>query len=333
MNAIPESTPSTSRPTIIHAPGSPMEQVLEFARRISLSDCAVIISGETGSGKELIARIIHDGSENSKGRFVPVNCGAIPETLIETELFGHVKGAFTGATRDHTGRFSLASNGTIFLDEIGEMPLNMQVKLLRVLQEKAFEPVGCSKSIRANFRVIAATNRCLWEMTQDGKFRQDLYYRLNVIPIHIPPLRERPMDIMPLALNFLEEYNKQYNTAIKGFTQAAMDLMIAYRWPGNIRELQNVVARVVVLNRSGMVDVAQLPGILKQAEPDKQSDSPSLMLNEDGLDLRATMEQIERDLLTQALHRTSGNKKQAAVLLSINRTTLVEKLRRHACAA
>jgi transcriptional regulator with PAS, ATPase and Fis domain len=255
---------------------------------------------------------------------VVVNCGAIPETLLESELFGYEKGAFTGAISTRYGRFELASGGSIFLDEIGDMSFNLQVKLLRVLQEKAFERIGGSKTIKVDVRIIAATNRVLDDLVKEGKFREDLYYRLNVVPIHIPPLRERRQDI-PLLLNyFLEHSNKMNSANIKGFTEEAMGAMMDYEYRGNVRELQNIVERVVVLKKNGHIDIEDLPEKFYSGEREKEEAMPLDI--EKGYD--TLVSEFEKTLIMKALGETQGVKSKAAQVLSINLTTLIEKMKR-----
>jgi DNA-binding NtrC family response regulator len=249
----------------------PMQKVFEMIEKVADTNATVLITGESGVGKELVARAIHYNSSRKDSPLVVVNCGAIPETLLESELFGYEKGAFTGATGTRYGRFELAHGGSMFLDEIGDMSFNLQVKLLRVLQEKTFERVGGSKSINVDVRIIAATNRILDDLVKDGKFREDLYYRLNVVPIHLPPLRERRQDI-PLLLNyFLERSNKINGAEIDGCSETAMSVLMNYSYPGNVRELQNLIERVVVLKKKGIIDLEDLPDKIYLAEQQEQS--------------------------------------------------------------
>ena len=300
----------------------PMQKIFEMIEKVADTNATVLITGESGVGKELVARAIHYNSSRKDSPLVVVNCGAIPETLLESELFGYEKGAFTGATGTRYGRFELAHGGSMFLDEIGDMSFNLQVKLLRVLQEKTFERVGGSKSINVDVRIIAATNRVLDDLVKDGKFREDLYYRLNVVPIHLPPLRERRQDI-PLLLNyFLERSNRINGAEIDGCSESAMDVMMNYSYPGNIRELQNLIERVVVLKKKGVIDLEDLPDKVYLAEQQDQSHFEI----EKGYD--TLVSNFEKNLILQALQETNGVKSKAAQVLSLNRTTLIEKMKR-----
>ncbi len=303
----------------------PIQKVFEMIERVADTNATVLITGESGVGKELVARAIHYNSSKRDNPLVVVNCGAIPETLLESELFGYEKGAFTGAANTRFGRFELASGGSIFLDEIGDMSFNLQVKLLRVLQEKTFERLGGSKTIKADVRIIAATNRVLDDLVKEGKFREDLYYRLNVVPIHIPPLRDRRQDI-PLLLNyFLERSNTMNSAAIEGFTEEAMAALMDYGYPGNVRELQNIVERVVVLKKNGHIDIEDLPEKLYSGEHRHEQEAVPLDI-ERGYD--TLVSEFEKTLIIKALGETQGVKSKAAQVLSINRTTLIEKMKR-----
>jgi DNA-binding NtrC family response regulator len=356
--------------------------------RIANTDCTVLVLGESGTGKELVARAIHNTSGRKGKPFVPVNCGAIPETLIESELFGHAKGAFSGATQAREGRFAVADGGTLFLDEIGEMSLSVQVKFLRVLQEQEYVPVGETRPRKCDVRIIAATNKNLEEMTREGTFREDLFYRLNLIPIHLPALRERIEDVPRLIQHFLGLIAGRTGQPVPTLSPAALEALTRYEWPGNVRELQNTVERMTVLRQgSGALDVGDLPPKLQSlvgrgltvvprpghtAEtsapvkplsvapttvPERASSTTSAMipadpalaansspppptaprpvlspedfeLPPDGIDLRKAVQAFEMSLIDQALARTRGNKNQASMLLGMNRTTLVEKLRK-----
>lgn len=301
----------------------PMQKVFELIEKVADTNATALVTGESGVGKELVARAIHFNSSRRDSPLVVVNCGAIPETLLESELFGYEKGAFTGAANTRFGRFEIAHGGSIFLDEIGDMSVNLQVKLLRVLQERSFERIGGSKTIMVDLRVIAATNRILEELVKQGKFREDLYYRLNVVPIHIPPLRERRQDI-PLLLNyFLERSNRLNNAHIEGFTEESIKALLDYRYPGNVRELQNIVERMVVLKRNGYIDLEDLPEKLYNTE----SEGEKIPLNmEKGYD--TLVSEFEKTLIMKALQETQGVKSKAAQVLNINRTTLIEKMKR-----
>ncbi len=303
-----------------------MRLVLDRVEQIADTDASVLIRGETGTGKEVVARLIHGASQRRAGPFVAVNVSAIPEPLAESELFGHVRGAFTGADKARTGRFASADGGTLFLDEIGEMPRGVQVKLLRALQEREVTPVGGSESIPVDVRVVAATHRDLEGMIADGTFREDLFYHLDVMPIEIPPLRERRGDIPALAEHFRVEVNAREGRAVPGFALDVVQRLGAYDWPGNVRELENLVERLVVVASNRMVVMHDLPAHLHMTVVDLES--ATLDLPEAGVDLRVFLTQLEERLIAQALERTGGNKNRAAELLGMNRTTLVEKLRR-----
>ena len=315
---------------IVHAPTSPLVPLLESVERIAESQANALIIGESGAGKEAIVRALHELAPWGSGPFVPINCGAIPENLLESELFGHVRGAFTGADRPRKGRFEAANDGTLFLDEIGEMPLALQVKLLRVLQEREFVPLGATTAKKATFRLVAATNRDLDACVEAGTFRQDLLYRLDVVRLDVPSLRDRPMDVPLLAAHFLKLYAKSNRSTVEGFTDDAMALMQSYSWPGNVRELENLVQGTLVLKREGIIERDDVARRLRGVEVEEvtPSSGDALELPEDGIQLRQTMDRLERDFIRQALRRSEGNKAQAAGLLGMNRTTLVEKLKR-----
>jgi transcriptional regulator with PAS, ATPase and Fis domain len=303
-----------------------MRLVLDRVEQIADTDASVLIRGETGTGKEVVARLIHGASHRRSGPFVAVNVSTIPEPLAESELFGHVRGAFTGADKSRTGRFVAAHGGTLFLDEIGEMPRGVQVKLLRALQEREVTPVGASEAIPVDVRVVAATHRDLEGMIEEGAFREDLFYRLDVVPIEIPPLRERRQDIPALAEHFRADVNAREGRAVPGFALDVVQRLGAYDWPGNVRELENLVERLVVVAQSRMVVMDDLPAHLRTPVVDLEN--ATLDLPEAGVDLRIFLTQLEERLIAQALERTGGNKNRAAELLGMNRTTLVEKLRR-----
>ncbi|HMZ55330.1 MAG TPA: sigma-54 dependent transcriptional regulator [Nitrospira sp.] len=315
-----------------HLVGSsaPMRMVLDFVEKVADSDSTVLIEGESGTGKELIARMLHFNSMRRERPLVPVNCGAIPETLLESELFGHEKGAFTGAAHTRLGRFELAHGGTIFLDEVGEMSLPLQVKLLRVLQERCFERVGGTRTINVDVRIIAATNQDLALAVQERRFRQDLYYRLHVIPIHIPPLRERRSDIPLLVNHFISQFNQLRRTEILGMEPDALARMTEEEWPGNIRELENMVERLCVLKKRGMLTLADLPERAVKHAGGKSVEAPEqfIRFSEDGINLTKELEHYENRLIGEALRKANGITSRAAQLLQVNRTTLVEKLKR-----
>jgi len=303
-----------------------ISQVFELIERVADSDSTVLITGESGTGKELVARAIHYNSSRTEKLMVPVNCGAIPEDLLESELFGHVKGAFTGAISSRQGRFEVAHGGTIFLDEIGDMSPNLQVKLLRVLQERRFEPVGTAKTIEVDVRVIAATHRDLDLLVAEKQFREDLFYRLNVIPIKIPALRQRKSDIPLLLQHFIAHFNETKRRDIQGIDQDAMDLLMSYQWPGNVRELENLVERLVILKGRGIIESRDLPERYQQRNVSLNPES--LSLPNKGLDFNSAVDNFENTLIMQALQRTGWNRNKAASLLNLNRTTLVEKIKK-----
>ena len=306
-----------------------MLPALGLIAQVSDTGCTVLITGESGTGKELVARSLHAGSARQDKPFVTVNCAAIPANLVESELFGHAKGAFTGAHSARLGRFAQADGGTIFLDEIGEMEIGVQAKLLRLIQDGELYPVGEETPTRIDVRILAATNRNLEVEVAAGRFRADLYWRLNVIPVELPPLRDRPADIVRLAGHFIRRSNERNKRSVTGFELPAMSAMESYTWPGNIRELENVVERLVVVKGKGTIAVADLPAQIRQPRsltPKKGTPIPDLP--QDGTDLRAMLEAVEDRMIGEALERTGGNKNRAAELLGLNRTTLVEKLRR-----
>ncbi len=304
-----------------------MMELFSIAKVISPTDSTVLITGESGTGKEILAQYIHYNSGREESPLVPVNCGAIPENLMESELFGHVKGAFTGAVNARKGRIKAADGGTLFLDEVGELPLHMQVKLLRVLQEKEFEPVGSSKTEKANFRVVAATNKDLEKEALEGRFREDLYYRLNVIPLHIPPLRNRPDDILKLATFFVEKFNREKNCRINGFSDDVKEELKRYDWPGNIRELENIIERLVIINQRGIIEADNLPSKIRAKDAGMDVQVPS-EIPVDGIAFNDEIDKLERKMIVMALKKTNGNRNQAAKLLNLNRTTLVEKIKK-----
>jgi two-component system, NtrC family, response regulator AtoC len=326
----------------------PMQALFQMLETVARSSSTILVTGETGTGKEVVARAIHHNSPRRAHRFVALNCSAIPETLLEAELFGHVRGAFTGAVGARQGRFEQAHKGTLFLDEVGTMSTGLQMKLLRALQEREFERVGDNQTIKVDVRVIAATNSELGKMVSAGSFREDLYYRLNVIPIQLPPLRDRREDIPLLVKHFLEKFDRDArpdsdrgardsdrsahlqaspNEARMVVSQTAMRALMGYAWPGNVRQLENAIERAVALSDGRKeIDVGDLPNEI-QAVPQAQG-TPFVDFPDDGLDLPRYLADIERDLIKRSLERTKGNRNRAAELLRIKRTTLVEKLRR-----
>ena len=308
------------------AESGPMREVLNFVRRVSASEATtILLEGENGTGKDLVAKTLHYQSARQAEPFIAINCAAIPETLLESELFGYEKGAFTDARSQKRGIFELADKGTLFLDEIGEIPLMLQAKLLRVLEEQTFRRLGGLKDIKLDLRVVAATNKNLREAVKEGAFRQDLYFRLNVIQILIPPLRDREEDILPLARFFIEHYNRKFKRSIEGVSDAAQNLLLAHDWPGNVRELRNAIERAMILEDSALITPPSLPITVSRPEGDMPVPvSISHELPSDGLGL----EDHERTLLGRALEKTSGNQTQAARLLRITRDTLRYKMKK-----
>ncbi|UCF95558.1 MAG: sigma-54-dependent Fis family transcriptional regulator [Desulfobacterales bacterium] len=304
-----------------------MREVFGLVDKVADCDSTILINGETGTGKGLVARAIHQRSKRQNAPFVAINCGAIPENLLESELFGHVRGAFTGATSSKLGKFEIAHGGTIFLDEIGDMSPDLQVKVLKVLEEGEFEQVGGSKTITVDVRVIAATHRDLVQEVQNGNFRQDLFYRLYVIPLPLPSLRERRSDIPFLVSYFIEQFNRKNNRKVNGVSPEALEMMVVYSWPGNVRELKNLIERLVVLKGSGHIGVRDLPPELKTQNG---YDTPQVIeLSEEGICLNSAVTEFEKALILQSLEKTKWVKNKAAKLLHLNRTTLVEKIKRH----
>ena len=307
----------------------PMRQLFQMLETVAGTSSTILITGETGTGKELVARAIHHNSARRNHRFVALNCSAIPETLLEAELFGHVRGAFTGAVATRQGRLEQAHRGTLFLDEIGTMSASLQAKLLRALQEREFERLGDSQPIRVDVRVIASTNSDLEQMVEDGAFRKDLYYRLNVIPIHLPPLSDRRDDIPLLVKSFLQKLSQQLEPGRTDvvFSQEAMRRLMAHDWPGNIRQLENIVERALAMTPGRrQIEVSDLP---TELQTDAETTNPvDVLLPEGGVDLQQYVQEIERQLIRSSLERTDGNKRKAAELLNIKRTTLVEKAKR-----
>jgi DNA-binding NtrC family response regulator len=303
---------------------APMRALYQLIETVAPTATTILITGETGTGKEMVARAIHQTSTRHRGRFVAINVSAIPETLLDAELFGHVRGAFTGAVAMRQGRLEQADGGTLFLDEVGTMPMALQMKMLRVLQEREFERIGDTKTIKVDVRIVAATNADLSRMVKEGSFREDLYYRLNVIPVHLAPLRERVEDIPLLVQNFIKKFAGEREVTI---AQDAMRRLMAYAWPGNVRQLENAVERAIAMSGGrNQIDIGDLPADLQPNE--ESAATPSLDLPADGLDLPALVVRIEKELIGRALARTEQNKGAAARLLGLKRTTLVEKLKR-----
>ena len=309
------------RPANIIGSSQAMQDVFDLIAHVAKSDATVLIRGESGTGKELVAHALHYNSNRAEKPFIKVNCAALPETVIESELFGHEKGAFTGAIQTRKGRFELANGGTIFLDEIGDLSPTTQVKLLRALQEKEFERVGGNETIRTNVRIITATNRNLEELLETGTFREDLYYRLNVFPVHIPPLRDRKSDITLLADFFTEKYSNQNSKSIKRITTSAIELLTIYHWPGNVRELENCIERAVLLSTDEVIHGHHLPPTLQSAEST-------------GTELHSTLDEalddLERELILDALKSSKGNMAKSARLLGISERIMGLRVRKHA---
>ena len=298
----------------------PMLEVLSIVRRVAPSEATVLIRGESGTGKELIAKAIHFGSPRARGPLVKVNCAALPEALLESELFGHEKGAFTGALTSRQGRFELANGGTIFLDEIGDLPLHLQAKLLRVLQEREFEKVGSSRPIRVNVRIMAASHRPLEDLIKAGQLREDLYYRLNVVTIFIPPLRERRSDVALLLDHFLRHYAEKNGKTIRGLTPEGRDILLRYDYPGNVRELENIIERAVVLTRDDVIGSGDLPLTVQE---------PEIADGDRETSLTAAVEALERRMIRDALARSDGIQTRAAELLGMGERALRYKLTKY----
>lgn len=320
-----DTAPSAFYPRII-GKSKPLLELFDIIEKVCDTNATVLIQGESGTGKELIAQALHYGSERKNGPFIPVNCGAIPAELLESELFGHEKGAFTHAIRTRLGRFELADGGTVFLDEVAEMSPLLQVKLLRVLQEKQFERIGGTKTIVSDFRVIAATNRDLDQEVAEGRFREDLYYRLTVIPIKAPPLRNRLSDVPLLVEYFIDRFNRSKKRTISRIDDEVMAYLFHYSWPGNVRELENVVERMVILCQGDAITCDDLPAKIRAAEhrAERTGEIPP-----HGFCLSHEVAEFEKRLILQALDQSKWVKNRAAKLLHVNRTTLLEKMKRH----
>ena len=304
-----------------------MQQIFSIIERIADSDTTIMINGETGTGKGLIAKAIHKNSYRKDKPFIQINCGAITEGLLESELFGHVRGAFTGAMSDKPGKFELAKGGTIFLDEIGDMSPDLQVKVLRVLEEQEFERVGGCNTIKADVRVITATHRDLEEEVQKGNFREDLFYRLYVIPIVLPPLKERKSDIPLLISYYLKKISALKNRQSVGISDKTMEVLMNHSWPGNVRELKNLLERLVVLNESGEIQPTELPAKFRSGET--SHGRPHFENLAAGINFNTAVTEYEKALILKALEKTNWVKNKAAELLQIKRTTLVEKIKRY----
>jgi DNA-binding NtrC family response regulator len=304
--------------------------VIEIVSQVAPTDATVLLLGESGTGKEVVARLIHAFSPRLGNPFVALNCGAIPEGLVESELFGHARGAFTGATEARSGKFVEADGGTLFLDEISELPLSLQVKMLRVLQERVVTPVGESKTRSVNTRVVAASNQDLEGLVKEGKFRNDLFFRLNVVPILLPALRERAEDVPQLARHFLASANRRSQKSIT-LSEPALVALQLYSWPGNVRELENLIERLVILNRTGVIGIEDLPPAVRSPSADLLASSTStgnVPGGGEAIDLVATLARMEAALIDRAMRTSGGNKTRAAELLGLSRTTLLDKLKR-----
>src|SRR6185312_1754831 len=316
-----------------------MREVFDLIYKLCKVDTTVLVRGENGTGKELVAKAIHFNSPRKGGPFVAINCGAIPENLMESELFGHEKGSFTGASERKIGKFQLANNGTLFLDEIGELKPDMQVKLLRVLQEKKFLPVGSNREVKSNARIIAATNRNLEKMIEEGTFREDLFYRLNVMPIFLPPLRDRKDDIHGLVQYFIKKFTRSHNSQIQGVSPAALEILKNHRWPGNIRELENAVERSFIVESSNMITPESLPEVLLVSTAGVQESKPrdfgvmaptNPPTNLSGpLDFEIFKEQAEKDFIVSALKANKGRINQTVAHANIPKNTLLRKIKKY----
>lgn len=310
--------------------GSPqMLHIYDLIKRVAPTKTNVLVMGESGTGKELAAKSIHYNSPRKDKAFVTINCGAIPENLLESELFGHKKGSFTGASSDSKGLFAMADKGTVFLDEMGDLPFALQVKLLRALQERRFLPIGATSYVEVDVRIISATNKELEKEVRNGTFREDLYYRLNVISFRMPPLREHPLDVPMLAEFFLEKYCKEQEKEIIKISQETMKVLERYHYPGNVRELENIIERAVALERSGVILKESLPNNVIRATLGDSSPSPEIVLPENGLDLDELLDSFEQSMLTQALEKSGGVKKKAARLLRISFRSLRYRLKKY----
>jgi len=309
------------RPSNIIGNSHEMRFVYDQIAQVCKSNTTCLILGESGTGKELVAHAVHYNSDRADKPFVRAHCAALPESIIESELFGHVKGAFTGATTDRKGRFELAHGGTLFLDEVGDIPMAIQIKLLRVLQEREFERVGGTETIKVNVRLIAATNRDLQAMVAEGKFREDLYYRLHVFPIYVPPLRKRKADIVLLADHFLEKYSKDNNKNVRRLSSAVIDMLMSYHWPGNVRELENCIERAVLVAEGDVIHPYHLPPTLQTAETSGGAAPRG--------SLKDMVDAYERDIIVDALKSTRGNMASAARLLSTTQRIFGYKVHQH----
>jgi len=310
-----------------------MREVFHLIFKLCKVDTTVLIRGENGTGKELVAHAIHSNSPRKSGAFIAINCGAIPESLMESELFGHEKGAFTGAIERKIGKFQAANNGTLFLDEIGELKPDMQVKLLRVLQDKKFTPVGSTREVKSNARIIAATNRNLEKMMEDGLFREDLFYRLNVMPIFLPPLRERVEDIPALVNHFIKKFSKQHNSAIQSISTEALEIMKKHHWPGNIRELENAVERAFIVETTHQITSQSLPDPMKikpaATKPSTENEKFTVLGYTGALDFDSFKEGMEKEFIINALKANNGRINQTVAQANIPKNTLLRKIKKY----
>jgi len=326
-----DSSPRASLPSLLDDGGlvgqsPPMRALGELLTRVAGLDATVLIQGESGTGKELVARVLHMRSQRANGPFVAINCAALPEALLESELFGHVKGAFTGATTDKQGLFEAAAKGTLFLDEIGELPAGMQAALLRVLQEHAIRPVGSVREKPVDVRVVAATNRDLEAEVREGRFREDLYYRVNVFTVEVPPLRDREGDLIVLTNHFIQEMAARFGRTVRGIREDALAILLTHRWPGNVRELSNCIERAVALGKGEWVEVDDLPPrVLRSCQDEPEASSAIDAILPDDL---VPISEVEERYIRLVLERVSGNKTEAARILGIDRRTLHRKLQR-----
>jgi len=305
-----------------------MQRVFDVVRKVADTDLTVLVRGPSGTGKELVANAIHYNSPRRKQAFIKVNCAAVSRELVESELFGHEKGAFTGAVATREGKFEAAHGGTLFLDEVGDMPLETQAKILRALQEREIERVGGNRTIRVDVRVLAATNQDLDAKAKRGEFREDLYYRLNVVPITLPPLRHRREDIPLLVQHFVRQCCEANGLAVKTISQTALRALMSYTWPGNIRQLENAIEHAVAMSaRSPEIPAQALPGDL-HVDQEPAANASDIAIPEEGLSFTSVVSQLERDLILRCLERTGGNKRQAARLLQLSRTTFIDKMQR-----
>ena len=299
-----------------------MKEIFDLLAQVAPTDATVLILGESGTGKEVVANAIHHNSPRANQPFIKVACAALPETLLESELFGHEKGAFTGAIARREGRFQAAHRGTIFLDEVGEMTAATQTKILRVLQEKEFEPLGSTRTVKVDVRVIAATNKDLEKEVREGRFREDLFYRLNVVPVLVPPLRERKEDIPDLAGHFLSVYREKNKKEVKEISKKGLDLLVRYDWPGNVRELENCIERAVIIARGEVIAPADFPPQIQSLSSEKEDSGIRLPAG-------ATLQEVEKALILKTLEDTGGNRSRAAEIMGINRRTLQNKLKEY----